>query len=211
MSGIAKNLKRYCSKNKKVETGVRYRFTQIVCAVLISSILTVSVPAAPLAIKISLDELNQDVRFGLSSYSFGASLSGWATSLLLFLPAKKQTQSIGKIEILPGGDITRRQGEPINFSAIGYTTNGKTASGLKFKWTIKDAGRNLKEHNLANGNFQAQTTGKFLVTAETEGMSAQVNVVVEENKALMMKKIKRDEAKGDFTLVNKLKEKRVSK
>lgn len=197
------------TKDNNRQTGFRFRLTQIVCAVLIACILTVSIPAAPLHIKSSLGELHQDIRFSLLSGNFAAALSGWTNSLLLFLPTKKQTQSVGRIEILPG-DTTRRQGEPINFSAIGYTTDGRAAGGLKFKWTIKDVGRNLKEHNLANGNFQAQTTGNFVITAEAEGMSAQINVIVEENKPLMMmKKIKRDEAKGDLTLVNKLKEKKM--
>jgi len=207
-----RNSKRNNPENDNRRTGLRFRFTQLVCVVLITCILTVSAPAAPLMIKVSAGEIHQDIRFAILSGNFAAGISGWANSLLLFLNtkvAKKQTQSVGRIEILPG-DLTRRQGEPINFSAIGYTTDGRTAGGLKFKWTIKDVGRNLNEHNLANGNFQAQTTGKFLVTAEAEGMSAQVNVIVEENKALMMmKKIKRDEARGDLTLVNKLKEKKV--
>lgn len=209
---ITRNSKRNNPENDNRRTGLRFRFTQLVCVVLITCILTVSAPAAPLMIKVSAGEIHQDIRFAILSGNFAAGISGWANSLLLFLNtkvAKKQIQSVGRIEILPG-DLTRRQGEPINFSAIGYMTDGRTAGGLKFKWTIKDVGRNLNEHNLANGNFQAQTTGKFLVTAEAEGMSAQVNVIVEENKALMMmKKIKRDEARGDLTLVNKLKEKKV--
>lgn len=171
--------------------------------------LTVSAPAAPLMIKVSAGEIHQDIRFAFLSGKFAAGISGWTNSLLLFLNTKKQTQSIGRIEILPG-DTTRRQGEPINFSAIGYTTDGRTAGGLKFEWTVRDVGRNLKEHNLANGNFQAKNIGKFLVTAEAEGVSAKVNIVVEENIPLMMmKKIKRDEARGDLTLVNKLKEKKL--
>jgi RHS repeat-associated protein len=199
-------------ENNNRQTGIGFRLTQFVCAALIVCMLTVSAPAAPLMIKVSAGEIHQDIRFAILSGNFAAGISGWTNSPLLFFNTKntkKQTQSIGRIEILPG-DTTRRQGEPVNFSAIGYTTEGNTAGGLKFTWTVKDVGRDLKEHNLANGNFPAKTTGKFLVTAEAEGVSAQVNVVVEENKALlMMKKIKKDEARGDLTLVNKLKEKKA--
>ncbi len=194
--------------NDKRQINLPFRFTQTICAFLIISILTVSVPAAPVEVKAYLMSVNQNIRIALLSGNIQASISGWMNALLLFLPAKKQTESIGRIEIAPGG-ITRRQGEPINFNAIGYTTDGKIAGGLKFKWTVKDVGRDLKEHNLPNGTFQAQTTGKFLITAEAGGLSAQVNVTVEENIPLMiMKKIKKDEAKGDLTLINKLKEKK---
>lgn len=179
---------------------------QAVCAFLIISIVTLSAPAAPLMVKVSLGELHQDIRFGLLSGNIGATLSGWTSTFLLFLKAKKQSESIGRIEILPG-DVTIRQGEPVNFSAIAYSPQGNPPGGLKFKWTVKDVGRNLPSHNLANGNFQARTTGKFLITAEAKGMSAQVNVTVEENKPLMvMKKIKDDEAKGKKDLIKKLKE-----
>ncbi len=201
----ANSPKRNNTESNKQRSGLHFRFTQIVCAILVASILTVSVPAAPVEVKAYLNNVNQNIRITLLSGNIQASISSWANALLLFLPTRKQTQSIGRISILPG-NITRRQGEPINFSAIGYTTDGRIAGGLKFKWTIKDVGRDLKEHNLANGNFQAQTTGKFLITAEAEGVSAQINVTVEENLPLaVMKKIKRDEARGDLTFVDKLK------
>lgn len=63
---------------------LRFRFMQTLCAILIFSILTVSVPAAPLAVKVSAGELYQDIRFELLSSNIGASLSGWTSTFLLF-------------------------------------------------------------------------------------------------------------------------------
>lgn len=199
--------KRSDARNKSRGNDLPSRFAQITCAFLITCILTVSAPAAPLVIKTSLSETYQDARFNLLSGSFGANLSGWATSLLLFLPTKKQTQSINKIEILPGEDVNIRQGEPVNFSAIAYSTENNPVSGLKFKWTVQDVGRNQQARNLPSGTFPARAAGSFVITAEAEGLRKQIDVTVQGNPALMMlKKLKAEEASGNFTNVNKLKQ-----
>ena len=202
------NRKRNDSKNQLHRNDLPNRFARITCAFLIICIFTVSAPAAPLLIKTSLSEAYQDARFNLLSGNFGTNLSGWGNSLLVFLSAKKQTQSISRIEILPGEEnITVRQGEPVNFSAIAYSPDGSPVSGLKFKWTMQDVGRNLQVRSLADGNFPARLTGRFVVAAETGGFKKQISFTVEENKALMvMKKIKADEASGKLTNVEKLKQ-----
>ncbi len=204
-------MKQNDSKNYKRRIDLRFRLTQTVCAILIISILTVSVPAAPLAIKVSLGELHQDIRFGLLSGNFGASLSGWANTFLLFLPNKKQTESIGRIEILPG-NITIWQEEPVNFSAIALTTDEEPIHGLKFSWTVQDVGRNLQARSLANGTFPAHAPGNFLITAKTGGTQAQIRVTVKENNSLLvMKKIKDDEANGKDDYIKKLIDKKQYK
>jgi YD repeat-containing protein len=188
-------------------TGLRCRFTQIICAILIACILTVSTPAAPLAVKVSLSELHQDVRFGLASNGFGTVLSSWTNSLLLFFAPKQQTNSISRIEILPGGDggITVRQGEPVNFSAIAYSAEENPVGGLRFNWTVRDAGRNRSPRNLPNGTFNANIPGSFLITAETGGYRAQVNITVEENEPLtLLKRILEEKAGGNQDAVKKL-------
>ncbi|HEX8266281.1 MAG TPA: hypothetical protein VF596_12800, partial [Pyrinomonadaceae bacterium] len=156
----------------------------------------------------SLGEIHQDIRYGLLSSNFGAVLGKWTDSFVpSFFSNKKQTQAISRIEIQPGGNLTIRQGEPVNFSAIAYSSEGIPVGGLKFKWEIKDLSRNASARNLPGGTFHAPSTGKFLVTAEAEGVSAEVSIEVEKNVPLMiMKKIKDDEAKGKPDLIKKLKD-----
>ncbi|MGI8639950.1 MAG: RHS repeat-associated core domain-containing protein [Pyrinomonadaceae bacterium] len=196
------------------KTGFRYRFAQILCAVLMTSILANSTPAAPQTIAVSLGEINQDIRFSLLSNDFGAILGNWASSFLLFFSSKKlQSSQISRIEIRPGRNLTIRQGEPVNFTATAYTAQGIVIGGLKFDWTARDVGRNRNERNLANGIFSAHAPGNFVVTAKTGGYQAQVNITVEENKALnILKKIKDDEANGiNLDKIKKLKDKKIYK
>lgn len=192
---------------KQNSFSLRYRITQFFCAVLIATILTTSTPAAPQTIAASAGEIGQDIRFTYLSTNFAASLGGWTNNLLMFFaPKKQQVSPISRIEIQPGGDVKIRQGEPINFTAVAYSSKGNPIGGLKFDWTAEDVGRSLQARSLATGIFTAEAPGTFVITAKTEGYQAQVTVTVEENKALViLKKIKANEAGGDDDYVKNLK------
>lgn len=103
------------------------------------------------------------------------------------LTARKQTDTIGRIQIMPG-DVAIRQGEPVNFSAVAYATDEEPIHGLKFTWTVQDVGRNLQTRSLANGIFPANAHGSFIITAKTEGSQAYVRVMVEKNDSLLVMK-----------------------
>lgn len=183
--------------------------SRALCSLLVLSLLATSIPAAaPRTTVVTLNEYYQDIRITWLSSNFGAVLGKWTDILVpSFFANKQQTQTVSRIEIQPGGNLTIRQGEPVNFTAIGYSSEGIPVGGLKFKWEIRDLSRNSSAHNLPNGTFHARSTGKFLVKAEAEGVTAEVNIEVEKNVPLMiMKKIKDDEAKGKPDLIKKLKD-----
>ncbi len=139
--------------------------------------------------------------------NFGTAIGGLANNFLLLFKGKQEGPQLSRIEIVPGGGLTVRQGEPVNFTAIGYTADGIPVGGLKFDWTIEDTERNRTAHNLPNGTFPANRKGNFTVTAKAGGFQAQIGVTVEENLPLMtMKRIKDDESKGKLDVVNTLKQ-----
>ena len=192
--------------DKTARKGLHYRFTQLICGMIILSILTNSTPAAPRTVYTAAAGFHQDVRFAILSGNFTANLSGLANNFLLFFSSssKKQPLQLNKITILPG-DMTINQGQPVNFSAVGYTANGSTEGGLKFDWTVQDTERNLTPRNLPNGTFRASVPGSFLVTAASGGVKAQVTIKVVENWGLAtLKKLRAEELRGVLTNVNRL-------
>ena len=104
------------------------------------------------------------------------------------------------------GDVIVSQGETIDFSAVAYTNEGIPVGGLKFDWTIEFLDRVIKIQPMRNGRFKSKIPGNYRVTAEAEGYTAEVKVTVREDEALMMmQKLKDEEAKGNLTNINKLK------
>ena len=195
------------SKENNRRTGFRFRLIQIICSLLLISFMANSVLAGSRPVIIAAGQIGQDISFGFSSNNYLAALGNWGNYFLGLLTAKTENRAVGRIEILPGGEnLTVRQGEPVDFSAIAYSTEGNPLGGLKFDWRITDTGRNLSPHSLLNGRFLARAIGSFIVTVETAGSQAQINVTVVENQPhLIMKKIKSDEAKGKTDFINKLK------
>lgn len=176
----------------------------LILLICLSSTSLFAVPETTRGIVLSASEIGQDIRFGYMSSNVGASLGGWAINVLLFFKAKQPTSQLSRIEIVPG-NITVRQGEPTNFTAFGFTANGRRVSGLRFEWTVDDTSRSLSPRNLPDGLFRAPRPGNFVVRATAQGFQAQVNIVVEENRPLMMlKRLQEGEARGDLDLVNRL-------
>ena len=190
---------------------MRYRLTQMVCALLLLSFLSTSISAEPRAIVVGVQEFSRSVRFGFLSNGWDGMLNTWSSSLLLFLPRtgngkkSQETPAVSRIVLLPG-DQQLRQGESINFSAIGYAADNSPVSGLTFSYTIKDIGRGLESRNLPNGTFSAQITGDFLVTAQSSSLTATSKVKVQpDNNYVLIKKIKELEDRGDQIAADKLK------
>lgn len=165
-----------------------------------------AVPETARTALVSVSEIGQDIRFGYGSSSLGATIGGWIKGLGFFLPAKPTTPDLARIEIVPGGDLTVRQGEPVNFTAFAYAPDGRLISGLKFDWSIEDSGRSLPSRNLPDGTFQARRVGNFIVKATARGFQDQINLVVEENRPwVVMQQIREAEANGNVELITRLK------
>ena len=141
-------------------------------AVLLICLSATSLFAAPESTRtlvVLADGIGQDIRFDYLSSTPGTILGRHINGFLALLRVKKQTSQISRIEIRPGSDLTVRQGEPINFSAIAYTVNNRPIHGLKFDWSVQDVGRQRAAHNLPDGTFPAKIPGTFVITARTEG------------------------------------------
>lgn len=205
--------KMFKSNRNICRTGFKYRLAQILCVILLSSMLAHSTPAAPRTLAVYLGEINQDIRFNWESSNVGSVLGGWTTGLLSFFSSKTvQSSQISRIEIQPG-EVTIRQGEPVHFTATAYTVEGDAIGGLRFDWTVQDVGRNRNPRPLANGRFRAESAGSFLITTRTAGYQTQVAITVENNKPLnILKKIKDDEARGiNLDKIRKLKARNIYK
>ena len=173
------------------------------------TVSTLAVPEAPRSIVVSAEEIGQDIRFAYLNGSLSTDLatvvSSFATRMLLLVTGTRKDQ-IGRIDILPGGDLRIRQGEPVNFSAVPYSVEGTPIGGMKFDWSVRDVGRDQPERPMPNGVFHAGQAGIFVVTARSQGYQAQGNVTVEENKPLMaMRGIQTAIARGKTEYVDRLK------
>jgi hypothetical protein len=74
---------------------------------------------------------------------------------MLLLVTGTRKDQIGRIDILPGGDLAIRQGEPINLSAVAYSVEGTPIGGMKVDWSVRDVGRDQPERPLPSGIFHA--------------------------------------------------------
>lgn len=167
-----------------------------------------AVPETPRFIVVSVGEVGKDIRFGYLSRNFPskavAAIFGLPERLSRFATGKRNDQ-IQRIDILPGGDLSVRQGEPVNFSAIAYSSEEVPVSGVKFEWNIQDEGNSDVVRSLPNGEFHPMRTGRFVITAGTQGFQARANVTVEENKPLMtMRRIQTAIERGQTEYVDRL-------
>lgn len=134
--------------------GLSSKITVFTLSVTLLANTVFAAPEASRTAIVSIGEFGQDIRFGVGSVNFGATVNGWANNLALFLSGKRAAPQLGRIEIVPG-NITIRQGEPTNFTAFGYTASGGRVSGLRFDWTVEDTGRGQGTRNLPDGIFRA--------------------------------------------------------
>lgn len=176
----------------------RYRITQFVCVLLITSFMVNTTPASTPTIIASAGEFGQDVRYGILSSNWSSKLLNWSSGLLFFLntSAKKKKQ-LNKLVILPG-NVKVHQGETINFSAIGYGADDEVINGLSATWTVQNADKKANSRTLQGGNFLADFPGDFIISAESEGVRSEVTVTVFESKSsMLLRKLKATESQGD--------------
>jgi hypothetical protein len=124
---------------------------------------------------------------------------------MLLLVTGTRKDQIGRIDILPGGDLAIRQGEPINLSAVAYSVEGTPIGGMKVDWSVRDVGRDQPERPLPSGIFHAGQAGTFVIIARVKGFQAQANITVEENRPLMARRgIQTAIARGKTERVDRL-------
>jgi RHS repeat-associated protein len=167
---------------------------KLVCIVLLTSLFSMPVLAAapdvPRTITAALGEINQDVRFNLASGNIGTNILSRHTLELILRPFSTKKQTAPKsVVILPGDDISVLQGEKINFSGIGLDGDNQPMSGLEFKWTVQDTGRNRPVKSLPDGTFTASVSGTFLVIAESRGKQARATITVNPNEGYFVQKM----------------------
>lgn len=186
-----------------------YRLRQVVVGLLLITLFTDTSLASPDSSRtlcVSLVEMGQNVWSSFESVNVASSISSWASSALLFFSTRGQrNMQVSRIEIVPGGDLAIRQGEPVNFIAIGYTVDGNPVNGLHFRWSVTDTARETSPHSMHDGIFAANRPGQFLITATARGIQAQANITVEVNEPYrVMSRLRSEAARGRYDYRNRL-------
>jgi len=184
---------------------------RIAAVLLIAVLLTNSSFAAPEAARelvVRTSQISQDLKFEFAAVDLGSFVNGLAYSFFFVRWDKQDDPHVTRIEISPGPKITVRQGQPVNFVAIGYDAKDTPIGGVKFDWTVAyaSADGDASEYLLSDGTFSGWTPGNFVITAAADGVRTQVSVTVEEDQGFMtLKKIKDDEANGRTDQIRTLK------
>jgi RHS repeat-associated protein len=154
----------------------------MLCALLITCLLSTSMPAATSLAVGAVIRWQQDARFWLRS-------SGWEASALGFIrgnarPSQKGQEKqderngrIRRIQVYPGG-AKIKVGERVFFTAVAYDKDEAPLAGVQFTWKCLEEGRNLTAHISPQGEFFATATGNFKVTVEGGGRTEHVRIEV---------------------------------
>ena len=168
---------------------------------LIFTIFSTTVFASPNSARtmvVTADEYKKSVQFAMATNDFGGSLASSVFTDVygFFFKLLSRKPKPDQVVILPNqdekGTLTVVQGETVNFTAIGLLKN-EPVSGLQFRWSITDVGRNRQPRPLNNGNFVAKAPGNYVISAESDGGQAQVNVTVVGNEGFFLKKLLNNE------------------
>jgi RHS repeat-associated protein len=163
---------------------VRCRARRAVVLILLLSLLSTAMPAAPQ----TMMRLTSDLS---TSLSFWYHHRGWDAKLMQIrgrgrAADKSQERQedrsarISRVEIFPG-DVTIQVDEQVFFAAVAYDQQGRAIGGASVTWSCLDEGRNRAASISQRGDFLGSTPGKFNVTAETSGgKRAHVRVTVTE-------------------------------
>ncbi len=207
--------KKRTAKTQLPITNNQSLITRFVSTLMIMSLLVTSNPAAPGIVYASAGEFGQDVRYSfLSNFGSIQNLNSYNPVFGLYYRLKgkdsgkkRRQQRIASIKIQPEGDLVLHQGQRMDFSAIGYSSNGEPVNGIKFEWTAKKLNRKKAEQlRIPNGRFKARSSGEFAITASAQGQKAQVTVKVERNEAyLELKRLKKEKKKGNLAEAEKIK------
>jgi RHS repeat-associated protein len=145
---------------------------QAVCLILLLSLLSTSMPAAPQTTIGVVSDLSTSLGFWLRQSGLDARLrQGPGRGRPADAPQEKQEDRnarIGRVEIYPG-DVTVQVDERVAFAAVAYDQEGNPLGGARVKWSCLDEGRSKAASISQRGDFEATVPGKFRVTAETVG------------------------------------------
>ncbi|HEX8140108.1 MAG TPA: lamin tail domain-containing protein [Pyrinomonadaceae bacterium] len=164
--------------SKSVSSHVR----QALCSILLLSLLSSSLPAAPQTTIAVVSDLSTSFSFWLRRSGLSAKLrQGPGKERAAGARQEKQEDRnarIARVEISPG-DVTVQVDEHVAFAAVAFDQEGNALGGARVKWSCLDEGRGKAASISQRGDFEATVPGKFRVTAETEGgkrASVQVSV-----------------------------------
>src|SRR5262245_34639149 len=95
-------------------------------------------PEAARELVVRASETARDAQSDLAAIPIGSFLNGLAYNFFFFFRDKQEKPEVTRIEVSPGSDLNIRQGQPVNFVAIGYDAKDIPVGGVKVEWTIKD-------------------------------------------------------------------------
>lgn len=150
---------------------------RLMTLLIITSLLSVSAPAAPETVKSIAISKWQDARFAVLSGGYTPSLPIWLAAFIKGKALDRNERTVSRIQIFPGS-LNILQGQETVFSAIAFDSQNQPITGVPFEWTVTDVGRGRPPRRLVNAVFGARRSGTFLIKARTRGIEAEVIVEV---------------------------------
>ncbi|MBA2749896.1 MAG: RHS repeat-associated core domain-containing protein [Tatlockia sp.] len=151
--------------------------SQLLCLLIVFSILTNTVPAAPQTIIGTAGEIAQDVRFGFLSSNSATNFPQWFAGAFLLSKSPNENNRIDRVQIYPGS-VTVKQGKLLVLSAVGYNSENEPLSGIEFDWRMRDSQNRFAPRRFHGGKFKSSLAGTFIITAKSRGREAEVTVIV---------------------------------
>lgn len=153
---------------------------QVVCVLLVLSLLVVSTPAAPQTIVAVAQEWHTEFGFLLRANRLPEllqTIAGPARNLNLQEKQAARDARVASIRIFPG-DVTISVDAQVAFAAVAYDQNGEPVGGVTIKWSGYHIDRKRAVSLSPRGNFEATAPGSFKITAEGAGQTAVATVTV---------------------------------
>ena len=160
---------------------LKHDLRRALCISLIISLLATSTPAASQTIVGVAQEWRVSAAFWLRTSGSLAKLKLRLTGQDSPHPSPQESQidrdaRIRRIRISPD-DVTARIGETVRFAAVAYDAGGDTVGGVKFTWSAKGDKEDIGPVISPSGEFSAPVSGKFKISVEGAGKTAQTKVV----------------------------------
>jgi RHS repeat-associated protein len=144
------------------------------------SLVTNSTPAAAQTLVQVATESHANVSFWLLANQPLRRLFNWLGAQQAPIAQEKQADRdarVHRIEILPG-DVQAEERQIVNFAAVAYDKDDEPVSGVAFRWSARDEGRNRNARISQRGEFTSEGAGNFKVSVEGAGRTASVTVKV---------------------------------
>ena len=142
------------------------------------SLITASTPAAPQTIVGVAKESSVSFLFWFHASGLANMIQGQAVGNATRQEKQADRDAkIIRIQIFPG-DAAINLSERVRFSAVAYDQDNNPVGGAKIKWSGQGALPGQHVRISQHGEFEATSSGSFIVVAESTGKTAQVTVVV---------------------------------